>query len=263
MSFWNFKLGLHPPVPGAVKLRLATYLNWSELPKPPAQFGHYNLVPQDNWGVLGNTTVGDCAIAGPCHQIMEWTASVKQPAPFDDSAALANYSAITGYDPTQTDPITGENPTDQGTDIDSMAAYWREHGLVDSNGKLHKIVAYVDMNPGDLRELWLATWMFQNVGMGFALPQSALDAAQTGAIWDIDGDNTIVGGHYVPAFGRKGGLGIGVSWGQVIRFTPEFYEAFNNQGVVAFSEDMMAKAKSIDGFDDKLLRADIRKLSSV
>ena len=48
----TFKLGLHPPIPGAVKLRLATYLNWSQLPKPPAQFGHYGLV--EDYGVLGN-----------------------------------------------------------------------------------------------------------------------------------------------------------------------------------------------------------------
>ena len=68
------------------------------------------------------------------------------------------------------------------------------------------------------------------------------------------------GGHYVPAFGCHQGLGVGVSWGMQIAFTAAFYQKCNNQGIVALSEEMMVAAKSIDGFDDALLRDDITQL---
>jgi hypothetical protein len=271
------KLGLHDPIPGVntPKLRLATYIDWTQMPVVPDVFGHYPLIPVDKWGTLGNTAVGDCAVAGPCHQVMLSTVEgpTKTAAPFDDAAALGNYSAITGYDPSQTD-ANGNNPTDQGTDIDTMATFWVGTGLTDAAGNTHKIVAYMDMNPGDLRELWLATYLFQSVGMGFALPQSALDQTQAHQVWDVSGDSTIVGGHYVPNFGRAAGvatyvsnpaplLGVGLTWGLPQPFTAKFYQTYNNQGLVALSEEGMVKAQDIDGFNDALLRADFADINQV
>ncbi len=247
------KLGLNDPTPGAIQLRLATYLNFKQLPKPPTSFGHSALV--HDWGALGNLTYGDCAIAGPCHQIMLWTAETGNQAPFTDQAALANYSAITGFNPNDPD-------SDQGTNIDDMARYWRRHGLVDANNKPHPIVAYLDLNPGDLRELWLATWLFQSVGMGFALPDSALQQAQDGEIWDVVPGANIVGGHYVPNVGRPAaGLGLGVTWGKTQPFTARFYQTYNNQGIVALSRDMFIKGKDVDGFDYQTLADDLKQVT--
>jgi len=250
----DFKLGLKPPRPGAVKLRLATYLDFRLLPSPPAVFGHYDLI--ESWGMLGNDQWGDCALAGACHQTMLWTKEGGNPAPFDTDAALANYAQVTGFDPSAGE--SGNNPTDQGTEISQLADYWLSTGVVDAKGQRHKVVAVVDLNPGDLRELWIATWLFQTIGLGFQMPETAMDQTAKGEAWDYVEGAQIVGGHYVPAVGRQAdGNGLIVTWGQLQAFTPTFYRQYNNQGIVALSEEMLINTVSIDGFDDKTLRADI------
>lgn len=250
-----FKLGLKPPVPGQVRLRLATYLTIAQLPTPPEVFGHYELI--SNWEMLGNDLWGDCALAGACHQTMLWTTEGGNPAPFDTAAALANYSAVTGFNPNA--GPSGENPTDQGTDVYSLAQYWQRTGMADSNGDHHQVAAVMDLNPGDLRELMIATYLFQSVGLGFDMPASAMQQTQAGQPWDVVADDGgIEGGHYVPSVGRlaNGNFYI-VTWGQLQQVTPAFYQKYNNQGIVCLSEEMLVNAKSIDGFDDVVLRQDL------
>jgi len=87
-------------------------------------------------------------------------------------------------------------------------------GLLDGVGNRHKIVAYVDLNPGDLRELWAAAWLFQSVTLGFAIP------------------------------GRKAGMNRGVTWGALQPFTDVFYEKYSRGGVVTFSEEMLSELGS-------------------
>jgi hypothetical protein len=228
---------------------LSTYLDWRKLPAVPhGDFGHSNLI--DEWGMLANDKYGCCAWAGAAHQTALWTAEGGDRAPFTDQAVLSDYSAATGFAPS--DPAT-----DNGTDVQQMARYWQQTGVVDANGERHKIVAYADLTPGDLRELWAATYLFQSVGLGFALPESAERQFAAGEPWDVVRGARIIGGHYVPCVGRKGGKGLGVTWGKVQPFTADFYERFNNQGLVAFSEEMLIAGHNIDGFDDELLREDL------
>jgi hypothetical protein len=205
--------------------------------------------------MLGNDVLGDCAIAGPCHQTMLWAAEAGTPAPFDDKAAISNYQAVSGYNPANPD-------TDQGCAIDDVARYWRNTGMIDAAGNRHKIVAYLDLAPGDIRELWTALWLFQSVGMGFALPDTAIQQTQQGQIWDVVPHAHIVGGHYVPAVARPASsMGLGITWGAKQFFTARFYQRYSNQGIVALSEEMMVKGKSIDGFDDATLREDLHAIT--
>jgi hypothetical protein len=266
------KLGLKPPRPGAVRLRLATYLNYRKLPVPPAEFGHPDLVA--TWGMLGNGPdpsnpptipdgVGDCGFCGAAHMSMLWCAESRTPQSFDTASVLANYSAVTGFDASKTDPKTGDNPTDTGVDLDDLAKYWRQTGMGDAAGNRHQIAAYADMTPGDVRELWVTCYLFQGACLGFALPQSAMDAFAAHKVWDDVGDTNILGGHCVPAFGRHGGDGDGVTWGARVQFTPQFYVKYNNQGVCAFSQEMLVKGKNINGFDAAGLAADVAAITTV
>lgn len=250
------KLGLHDPQPGAIKLRFATYANYTTLPTPPDVFGHYDLIT--DWGMLGNDDWGDCALAGACHQTMLWTKEGGSQAPFDTPAALRNYHEVAGFDPNAGPP--GSNYTDNGTDMGVLARHWQRKGIVDSNGAYHVVVAVMDLNPGDLRELWAATYLFQTVGLGFSMPATAMQQFEQGKPWDVvANDGGIEGGHYVPAVGRlaNGNLLI-VTWGKTQEVTPAFYQKYSNQGIVALSEEMLIESKSIDGFDDSLLKADLK-----
>lgn len=250
------KLGLKPPVPGAIKLRLATYLDFRLLPTPPVKFGHAELIK--DWGMLGNDQWGCCAFSGAVHQEMLWTTEGGNPAPFSTASTLTNYSAVTGFNASAGQ--SGDNPTDQGTAISDLADYWLRTGIVDDKGVHHKVAAVADLNPGDLRELWTASYLFQSVGLGFSMPASAMRQTEAGQPWDIvadDGGNE--GGHYVPCVGRlNANLGEVVTWGKLQAFTAAFYRQYNNQGIVALSEEMLVQAKSIDGFDDQLLKADLK-----
>lgn len=260
-----YRLGLKPPTPGAIKLRLATYCDFTKLPTPPAAFGHYGLV--STWGMLENDQYGCCAISGAIHQEMLWTAEGGNPAPFDNAVTLANYSAIAGFslnNPQGQPYDPNNNPTDTGTAMSDLADHWMANGIVDSSGKYHKVAAVVDLNPGDLRELWTATWLFQSVGIGWNLPAVAITQTQANQPWDVVADDGgIQGGHYTPCVGCTNPNGLIVTWGALQAFTPAFYQKYSDQGICALSEDMMVKAKSIDGFDDILLRSDLKHLDRV
>jgi hypothetical protein len=258
MTFKPFRTGLKPPRPGAVKLRFSTYLNFAKLPTPPTNFGHWRRIPPNGWGMLGNDQWGDCAEAAGCHQTMLWTNEGGHQAQFNTASALQNYSQLTGFN--QNAGVSGNNPTDQGTDLGQMADYWQNTGFLDANGKRHKVVAVMDLNPGDLRELRIATWLFQSVTLGFNLPESAMTQTQNGEPWSIVAGSAIDGGHCVPCVGWNDNQGIGVTWGTVQAWTPGWFKEYNDQGFVALSEEMLVNARSIDGFDDQLLRADLASL---
>ena len=249
------KLGLKAPVPGALKLRLASYINWAQMPPVPDQFGHQDMVT--NWGTppdLGNLNYGDCAWAGAAHQTIVFCAEGSKPCDFTTPSVLGNYAACTGFN--QNDP-----KTDQGTAISDLTTYWQNTGLVDANGVHHTVVAALDLNPGDLREIWLATYLF-TVGLGYSLPQSAQDQFTAGKVWTPVPHSPILGGHYVPLLGRYGGLGYGFTWGKPQLIAAEFIQQYNDQGVACLSEEMLTNTKSLDGFDDATLRDDIKQLSS-
>jgi hypothetical protein len=263
MSTLNVKYGLHDPRPGAIPLRLATYLHHSLLPTPPPKFGHMGLI--DHWGMLGNGQsfdnppeipdgVGDCAVAGPEHQIMLDCKESGTSVSFSVETTIKNYSEMTGY-------VLGDQSTDNGTAIDAMAQHWLNVGIADDAGNRHKVVAVVDLNPGDLRELWVAMYLFQSVGLGFALPESAEEQTARGEAWDYVRGANIVGGHYVPAFNKLStDLIGGVSWGAGQPFTNRFFTKFNNQGVVVLDEEALTNMRNIDGFDDRQLRDDIKQV---
>jgi hypothetical protein len=100
--------------------------------------------------------------------------------------------------------------------------------------------------------------------MGFALPDSAVQQAQEGAIWDVAPGANIVGGHYVPAISRPAaGMGLGVTWGKTQPFTARFYTTYNNQGIVALSREMFIKGKDIDGFDNATLADDLKQITRI
>jgi hypothetical protein len=126
------KYGKKPARPGAVKLKFADYAKVATLPEPPDDFGHERMVNQ--WGVLFNDRIGDCAIAGALHETLLWNTEAGTRIALEDPSApperqpvVLNYSAITGYrpGPELVYRDAPENPTDNGTDIADLCAYRR------------------------------------------------------------------------------------------------------------------------------------------
>lgn len=256
------KLGKKPARPEAYKLRLADYLDTAAvLPTIPTNFGHYPLV--SSWGVLGNDVVGDCVIAGDLHQTMVWNAEQARTVPVSDACAIQNYSAITGYDPSQTDPQTGDNPTDQGTDVQEAAQWWIKQGLIDAAGRIHKIAAYVSVDPHNIDELRAATYLFGSVGLGLDFPDSAMQQFQRGQAWVPVVGAQSLGGHYVPVLGFRGDNAIGVTWGELQLITAPFITERADEAIACLSLEMLNRhTKSPEGLDVVALRADLVALEA-
>lgn len=269
----KYSLGLQPPRPESVKLKLADYLNHnSVLPNipDPNNFGHTNLISR--WGMLGNgpdgnvadVPVGNCAEVGPEHIIMGWAAGAGKPVPpFTYQSTIVMYKAITGYDPSQTQP-DGSNPTDQGSDMTAVAQYWQTTGFTDSAGGVHKISAFLALNPRDINQIAAATYLFEAVGFGFDLPASAEQQFEAEQPWSVVPDAQIVGGHFVPVIGRRGGNFQGITWGGVVAIEPEFIQEYATMAIVYLSPEMLnAQGKSAEGFNFAQLAADLPELETV
>lgn len=254
-----YKFGLKWSPPGAVKLKLKNYVDIPALPPVPASYGHEKTVTA--WGMLGNDRVGDCVFAGGAHEHLVYAGANSRPLPdFTDVSVLSDYSALTGYDPAQTDPDTGENPTDQGTDMATAAAYRKSTGLIDAAGVRHKIGAYLALDPGNLDELYAASYLFGAVGIGVVITQAQMDQTGSGKPWSYKRNSPELGGHYVPVVARRKNYPIVVTWGQLQLITPAFYEKQSNEAIAYISDEYLTGGVSPEGFDKAALLADLARI---
>jgi hypothetical protein len=246
----KYKLGLKPVV-ALPKVRLCSYYT-SDLPSVDSltfPLGRPNAIqPQ----MFCNDQLGDCAIAGSIEEVRLANALRGVTVPFTDQTAIQNYTAITGYNPS--DPNT-----DQGTDVHDLYEYRKATGIVDADGNYHKIVAYVGLTPGDFDELLVALSLFDMVGIGIQVPDYAETQFDHGQPWHLlPGHHKIEGGHYIPVVGASDrNSGTVYTWGQPQGIAANFYKAFNNVAVVALTEELFTNNKSPAGVDFNQLSTDL------
>lgn len=246
------KFGKKPVVYDRRDLQFMRYRT-GVLPAHPAQFGHENLIGADAWGMLGNDTVGDCVFAGSDHETMLWTTEAGDSAMFTPENAIADYSAVTGYDPN--DPST-----DKGTDVRQALQYRQQTGLIDASGNRHKIGAYLALEPGNFDSLLETMYLFSAVGIGIEVPQSAMDQFNAGQPWSVvHGSQEMVGGHYAPLVAERGNL-ICVTWGRLQQMTLQFYMKYCDEAWAILSPEMLKEGVSLEGFDLAQLKADLTDL---
>ena len=255
----QYKLGKRSARPG-YGLRLRDYVPKGVLPPLPAgDFGHQGYVK--DWQMLGNgpdpsnppaipNGVGDCALAGPYHAEMLWSAVGGKAFNVNTSCVLDAYSTVTGY-------VLGDESTDQGSNVDDVSNYWHTTGLLDADGNRHKIDAWANLTPGSIEELLYAIYLFDVVGIGVNFPREWA----TASTWDALTYPTNEGGHYVIGVGWVGGLIDIITWGQEQKLTPAGYQQFCDEAVVyVSSERLEANGKDLNGFDIDQLMADFTAL---
>lgn len=251
----GLKLGRIPtPAGQEPQFKFANYLDLAALPTPPADFGHDKLVA--SWPMFKNDALGDCVIAGAQHQEQLYHVEAGTSINLSDDSAIKNYIAWGHYDPS--DPNS-----DQGTDMAYAARQWQHKGLLDADGKFHKIAAYAELQPGNLNQLKAGTYLFSAIGIGIQFPNYAMDRFDRGEPWDVarrGEDTTIEGGHYIPSVGFHNGNIIVVTWGRAIQMTPAFYREYCDIAIVYFSKDMLKAGKSLEGFNTTALTSDLRSV---
>jgi len=218
---------------------MSKYLDMANLPPIPAQFGHEGLIT--SYGMLGNDSVGDCVLAGAAHETMVWSASAGRFPSFRDVEVISDYSAITGYDPS--DPRS-----DQGTDMHDAMKYRRQTGILDSRGLRHKIGAYLWLEPGNVKHIIAATYLFGAVGLGIRFPDSAMDQFDSGQPWSPVGGSLVSNGHYVSLVANRRNP-VCVTWGKLQEITEGFIRTYCDEAVAMISADYLTAGKTTDGFD--------------
>lgn len=160
---------------------------------------------------------GNCAWAGPGHEHMESNHNAGDPVPpFSGKTIVSQYSEYSGYD-----AKTGEN--DSGSNVREVLNWRQKTGLLDDNGKAHKIGPYVALEPGNAQQIWEALYLFEAVGIGIQFPQSAMDQTNAGQMWSVVPGTQIEGGHYIPLFGHPShDVWTCVTWGQRQTMTQQF-----------------------------------------
>lgn len=253
----TFRLGKHKATIDPRDLWFRRYATRAQLPTPPEQFGHDHMFQPRGWGTLGNDQWGDCAWAGAAHETMLLTLEGGYPTGFTPEGVLSDYASGTDFDRDAGPP--GRNPTDRGTNARAMLKYRQHTGVVDVFGNRHRIGAYVKLDETDLDEMWQALYVFQVVGIGIEVPESAMVQFAGGQPWEIVPGSPIVGGHYVPLIAKRANLQV-ITWGAVQEMSIAFFEEYCDEAWAFISPDVLVSGFDQNGFDIDQLRADLRAL---
>jgi hypothetical protein len=246
----NFALGKKPPAHLMSTVALSEHIDSTQAyPAVPAQGYEYAPLPivLDN---LGNDDIGLCVIAAAMHYAQVETANTGNPLTPTRALAIATYSAITGYDPSQTD-ANGNNPTDQGTDFESqLFPYWKKTGMpmLDKNGKevMHTILGFAALDLTSIAQQRYALRTFGGKLTGFNCPESVVGNTTN---WN-DPSGPIAGGHGVTEPGQGADGWHTISWGALIPGTWQFSRATADEMYVVETPLWLnAQGKSPVGLD--------------
>lgn len=247
------KLGKGPVKHDDRTLMLANYLDTAKLPAPPKELNYSKSVPNGNFGMLMNDTLGDCTIAAALHMELIFRAAVGATLVVTDAEALEGYERICGYSPK--DPNTDQG----GVELDVLNA-WRKAGI---GGR--QIAAFVKLNPQNELEIKTAMALFGGIYTGFALPNSAQNQDVWTPVRGSGGAPGSWGGHAIPFTDYTAdGKFVCVTWGELKKATWAFFKKYCDEAYAIVSKDFLdAKGKTPSGLDLKGLLADLKAITSV
>jgi hypothetical protein len=218
--------------------------------------------------VIAQTGVGDCTCAGIGHFLAAVTAFSGQ-APggvmFTDTAILGMYSAISGYQ-------LGNNSTDTGCMLQSVAQYMVNTGLPDTSGKVHKLAGYFAVgaytNLGLLKQV---ANTFGGVYLGIAVSDSDMQVFENGQPWTRPATGANVGPNGIDhcvilQYSAFGVPGIGndetlITWGMEQKINQAWALTNIGQAMGLITQDWIAaNGTSINGQSLEQLIADSRSV---
>ena len=246
----KYKLGLRPRRFHVNTLCLHDYIDDDLLidPGPQDWTPAVTKVVGANWGMDGNDAVGDCACAMESHREMVDSANTGTIVIPTTAQTLALYTAVTGYDPSQTQP-DGSNPTDNGTCLTDLFAYLQKTG---------KILAWAEFDPIQFVRYRQAVNIFGSALVGVNIRQIDMDNFNKGLPW-TPGRGPIEGGHAIISPKVEENTITYVTWGALepatqawaVKETTEAYVAISNDWIIAASQ------KTPSGFNLVQLKNDI------
>jgi hypothetical protein len=235
------KLGKLAPKANPKTLLFSKFLRADAPPPPPNKLWREYKIPKDAWQMFGNDTAGDCTCAAIAHMLMLVTAHVGKMVTPQLSDVIGAYSAITGYDPSQTD-ANGNNPTDNGAAITDVLAYWQKTGLAG-----HKILAWAAIDYSNVVTRHQGVYIFGANDIGVQLPAIAQQQFSDGVPWDVvSDDGGIEGGHCIveAGYGKKGSDM--VTWGNGQQKATNAWSAkYVDEAYVVITQDWINNASGL------------------
>lgn len=219
----------------------------------PSVVDWLKLVP--NFPMYGNDKIGDCVWAACGHMIEAWTkyasgSTLEVPV----SSLVSAYSAVTGYDPAQTQP-DGSNPTDNGTMISDALTYWKKTGIAG-----HRILGFGLVK--DPVKVKAALQIFGSLIIGVNFPQSAMDQFNSGKIFSVVPGSPSIGGHCLNV-GHDGTIYQAITWARLQGIQDSWWNTYTTEvWAVLTPEWLRATGNSPSGLDTAGLWLELNRLTS-
>lgn len=253
MSAMPVKLGKRPAKHDPRTLRLASYLSPARLPPIPESVAWSSKVP--NWPMYANDQIGDCAIAGPAHQVQAWSFNDDDTPDFTptDEQVIGGYMRVGGYDP--------NNPaSDNGSVLLDVMNAWRREGLFG-----RKIGAFVSVSPSQHDLVAAGIYLFGGLCIGLNLPR----ACQDHEVWKAPGRfhrwgqwaPGSWGGHCVEVVDYDSHYLTCVTWGGLKKMSWAFFDAYCDEAFAMIAPEWLGTdGKAPNGFDGVALVNDLAAL---
>jgi hypothetical protein len=216
------------------------------LPDPPDEID-WATEMKSRLQMWKNDEYGDCVFAAFYNYLAVATGYTNDTFPYVNEDVLADYTAVTGFDPN--DPST-----DNGTNPEAALKYYMKNS---------RILAWGEINHHSLKECKQALDIFGGIYTAFSLPISA----QGQEVWDVtytsDSGAGTWGGHMTmtQAMDKKGN-GTTDTWGTTKKFTKAFWDKYCSGAYFFVTEKWVADntGKTPNGFDLPTLLKDAKLL---
>jgi hypothetical protein len=215
--------------------------------------------PACNWAaplpsllMYQNDKLGCCEVRAAAELVRTWTANAGDPFDPTDDQVIAEYSALSGYN-----PATGQN--DNGVATLDLLERWRTVGLFG-----HKIDAYATLDWSDPAQVKLGTDLFGGTLFGVRIYAEDERLFYARQMWDLpEWPSAFQGLHCVPIMCYDESLFYPDTWAQFQATTPRWLANRTDEAYVVVSVDFLnAQGQTPAGLNLTQLLADAQALSS-
>jgi hypothetical protein len=156
--------------------KLKTFLKGGAIPSSPPTVDWSAPALSVIQNIEGNDQYGDCVEAEDAHYIAVLTGNANALYSYTAAQTLKDYSAETGFDPTN-------SATDQGTDPTADMNYRVATGYADGS----KDAGWAMVDAANKAEVQYALAEFGNLKMWFGIPDSIINSmpSSSGFVWDV------------------------------------------------------------------------------